>query len=70
MNQANDNNILPMIHKPPRTTTIANHFVGAIIAGAKQMGYDTTAILERAGIPAELLNEKKARVYPDSFARL
>ncbi len=60
----------PKPMRPIRTTTIANQFVAAILEGAKQRGYDTSIILERAGISPSLINENQARIYPDSFARL
>jgi len=54
----------------PKTTTIANHFVVSTLRGAKRQGLDLAALLQAAGIPVELLDQPKARVYPEHFARL
>jgi AraC-like DNA-binding protein len=53
-----------------RTSTIASHYVRAAIAGAVAQGHDAHAILEKAGIGNGILNEPKARVYPDKMAKL
>lgn len=50
--------------------TIANHFVVAAIHGAASQGLSTPFILEGTGIPAELLNQGKARVSPEQFVLL
>lgn len=53
-----------------KTSTIASHYVRAAIAGAQQQGLDVYDMLEKAGIGREILDEPKARVYPDKMAKL
>ncbi|MFT5594572.1 MAG: AraC-like DNA-binding protein [Oceanicoccus sp.] len=53
-----------------KTSTIASHYVRAALAGAQAQGYDAQAILQKAGIGLEILQEPKARVYPDKMAKL
>ena len=53
-----------------RTSTIASHYVRASIAGAVAQGHDANAILEKAGIGKEILQEPKARIYPDKLSKL
>lgn len=58
------------LRSPMKTTTIANHYVRAALAGAKAKGYDTRALLQKAGMAPELLDQQKARVYPEKMAAL
>ena len=53
-----------------KTSTIASHYVRAAIAGAQQQGLDVHELLDRAGIGQEILDEPKARVFPDKMAKL
>ncbi len=53
-----------------KTSTIASHYVRAAIAGAIAQGYDAQELLAKAGIGKEILEEPKARVYPDKVAKL
>ena len=50
--------------------TIANHFVVAAIHAAASQGLPVNFILQGTGIPAELLNQNKARVSPEQFVLL
>ena len=53
-----------------RERTIASHFVRATIRGAERQGHDCAALLRQAGIQPALLDEPRARVAPEQFARL
>ncbi|MGR6870993.1 AraC family transcriptional regulator [Pseudomonas sp. HK3] len=53
-----------------KTSTIASHYVRAALAGALAQGHDAQAILQKAGIGREILHEPKARVYPETMAKL
>lgn len=53
-----------------KTSTISSHYVRAAVAGAEAQGLDIPNILERAGIGEEVWNEPKARVFPDTMAKL
>ncbi|EAT12892.1 AraC family transcriptional regulator [Bermanella marisrubri] len=53
-----------------RTSTIASHYVSCAIAGAKRQGLDVHDILRRADITPDILNEPKARIFPDKMAKL
>ena len=53
-----------------KTSTIASHYVRAALAGALAQGHDAKDILQKAGIGLEILQEPKARVYPEKMAKL
>ncbi len=53
-----------------KTSTIASHYVRASLTGAIAKGHDPEELLAKAGISIELLNEPKARVYPDKLSKL
>lgn len=53
-----------------RERTIASHFVRAALRGAEHQGLDCTALLRQLGIQPALLDEPRARVAPEQFARL
>jgi AraC-like DNA-binding protein len=53
-----------------RERTIAIHFVHAALRGPQRMGHDCTAQLRQAGIQTALLEEPRARIAPEQFARL
>ncbi|MCO6058589.1 AraC family transcriptional regulator [Pseudomonas sp. MOB-449] len=53
-----------------RERTIASHFVRAALRGAMRHGVDCTPVLRAAGIQPALLEEPRARVAPEQFARL
>ncbi|GAB1688713.1 AraC family transcriptional regulator [Krasilnikovia sp. M28-CT-15] len=52
------------------TRSVAIHHVRVALRGAGRRGVDTTALLEQAGIPPELLEVERARVSTEQFARL
>ncbi|BFU47636.1 AraC family transcriptional regulator [Krasilnikovia sp. MM14-A1004] len=52
------------------TRSVAIHYVRVALRGAGSRGADTTALLEQAGIPPELLEVERARVSTEQFARL
>lgn len=53
-----------------RERTIASHFVRAAIRGAQRTGYDCAPLLRELNIQPALLDEPRARVAPEQFARL
>ncbi|SDK46580.1 AraC family transcriptional regulator [Pseudomonas indica] len=53
-----------------RERTIASHFVRAALRGAERQGHDCVPLLRRAGIQPAVLEESRARVAPEQFARL
>ncbi|MBS7661374.1 AraC family transcriptional regulator [Pseudomonas lalucatii] len=53
-----------------RERTIASHFVRAALRGAVRQGLDCTPLLRQAGIQPALLDEPRARIAPQQFARL
>jgi AraC-like DNA-binding protein len=53
-----------------RERTIASHFVRAALRGAERQGVDCSAILREVNIQPALLDEPRARVAPEQFARL
>lgn len=53
-----------------RHRTIASHFARAVLQGARHYDLDCRPILEQAGIQPEWLNEPRARIAPEQFARL
>ncbi|MEY8247254.1 MAG: AraC family transcriptional regulator [Bermanella sp.] len=53
-----------------KTSTIASHYVRVAISGAVAQGLDGDALLAKAGIGKEILEEPKARVYPDKISKL
>lgn len=53
-----------------REHTIASHFVRAALRGAERHGVDCAPLLRSAGIQPALLDEPRARVAPEQFARL
>jgi AraC-like DNA-binding protein len=53
-----------------RERTIASHFVRAALRGGARQGLDGAALLRQAGIQAALLDEPRARIAPEQFARL
>lgn len=53
-----------------RERTIASHFVRAALRGAERQGYDCSSLLRQAGIQPAVLEEPRARVAPEQFARL
>lgn len=53
-----------------KTSTIASHYVRAALSGARAQGLNIQALLSKAGIAENVLNEPKARVYPNDMANL
>lgn len=53
-----------------RERTIASHFVRAALRGAQRQGLDCSAILREVNIQPALLDEPRARLAPEQFARL
>jgi len=53
-----------------RERTIASHFVRAALRGAERHGQDFSALLRQLGIQPALLEEPRARIAPEQFARL
>lgn len=53
-----------------RERTIASHFARAALGGARRRGYDYSSLLQQLGISPELLEEPRARIAPEQFARL
>ena len=53
-----------------RERTIASHFVRAALRGAERQGQDCSPLLRQAGIQPALLEEPRARIAPEQFARL
>ncbi|WAG77393.1 AraC family transcriptional regulator [Metapseudomonas furukawaii] len=53
-----------------RERTIASHFVRAALRGAERRGLDCAPLLRIAGIQPALLEEPRARIAPEQFARL
>ena len=53
-----------------RERTIASHFVRAALRGAEAQGHDCTPLLRQLGIQPAVLDEPRARVAPEQFARL
>ncbi|WP_439861466.1 AraC family transcriptional regulator [Pseudomonas sp. MBLB4136] len=53
-----------------RERTIASHFVCAALRGGVRQGLDGAALLRQAGIQPALLDEPRARIAPEQFARL
>jgi AraC-like DNA-binding protein len=50
--------------------TIAIHHVGQLLQGAERRGIATAPLMQRAGIPAALMEAPHARVSQDQYARL
>jgi AraC-like DNA-binding protein len=50
--------------------TIAIHHVGQLLQGAERRGIATAPLMQRAGIPAALMDAPHARVSQDQYARL
>jgi AraC-like DNA-binding protein len=53
-----------------RERTIAIHFVRAALRGPQRHGHDCAAPLRQAGIQPALLDQPRARIAPEQFARL
>jgi AraC-like DNA-binding protein len=53
-----------------REGSVASHFVRAALHGARQRGYDCSAVLRQCGIQPALLDEPRARLAPGQFALL
>ncbi|WP_260961204.1 AraC family transcriptional regulator [Pseudomonas citri] len=53
-----------------RQRTIASHFARAALGGARRQGFDYFPLLQQLGISPELLDEPRARIAPEQFARL
>ncbi len=53
-----------------RERTIASHFVRAALRGAQRQNLACDTILREAGIQPAILQEPRARVAPEQFARL
>ncbi|SEN39078.1 AraC-type DNA-binding protein [Pseudomonas sp. ok272] len=53
-----------------RERTIASHFARAATGGARRMGRDYSALLQRLAISPELLDEPRARIAPEQFTAL
>jgi AraC-like DNA-binding protein len=53
-----------------RERTIASHFVRAALRGAERHGHDCLPLLRQLNIQPALLDEPRARVAPEQFARL
>ncbi|MBD0686808.1 AraC family transcriptional regulator [Pseudomonas sp. PSB18] len=53
-----------------RQRTIASHFARAALGGARRQGFDALPLLQQLGISPELLDEPRARIAPEQFARL
>ena len=54
----------------PARATVAIAFVQGMLAGLEHAGRDTTALLERAHIPTQVLRDPQARVPVDRYAEL
>lgn len=50
--------------------TVSAHFVTAALAGARDQGYDTRAMMQEAGIDPTLIEEDQARVTGPQYTRL
>ncbi|HTN34876.1 MAG TPA: AraC family transcriptional regulator [Marinobacter sp.] len=50
--------------------TVSRHFVQAALAGAENLGFNTSDILKEAGISPDLLRIEMARVSSDQFSQL
>ncbi len=53
-----------------RERTIASHFVRAALRGAERHGLDCSSLLRQLNIQPALLEEPRARIAPEQFARL
>ena len=53
-----------------RERTIASHFVRAALRGAERQGEDCAPLLRQAGIQPAVLEQARARIAPEQFARL
>lgn len=53
-----------------RERTIASHFVRAALRGAERQGLACEPLLRQAGIQPAVLEEARARIAPEQFARL
>lgn len=53
-----------------RERTIASHFVRAALRGAQHQGIDCLPLLRQAGVQPAVLEEPRARIDPQQFARL
>ncbi|BBP66558.1 transcriptional regulator [Pseudomonas sp. Cab53] len=53
-----------------RQRTIASHFARAALGGARRQGFDYLPLLQQLGISPQLLEESRARIAPEQFARL
>jgi AraC-like DNA-binding protein len=53
-----------------RQRTIASHFARAALGGARRQRFDYAPLLQQLGISPELLDEPRARIAPEQFARL
>lgn len=53
-----------------RERTIASHFVRAALRGAQHQGLDCLPLLRQAGVQPAVLEEPRARIDPQQFARL
>jgi AraC-like DNA-binding protein len=53
-----------------RERTIASHFVRASLRGAERQGHDSNALLRQLHIQPALLDEPRARLAPEQFAKL
>ncbi|GIZ13240.1 AraC family transcriptional regulator [Pseudomonas sp. NCCP-436] len=53
-----------------RERTISSHFVRAALRGAQRRNLPCETILRAAGIQAAILDEPRARIAPEQFARL
>ena len=53
-----------------RERTIASHFIRAALRGAERQQRDVSGLLREVGIQPALLDEPRARLDPEQFARL
>ena len=53
-----------------RERTITSHFVRAALRGAQHQGIDCLPLLRQAGVQPAVLEEPRARIDPQQFARL
>ncbi|MDP3845381.1 MAG: AraC family transcriptional regulator [Pseudomonas sp.] len=53
-----------------RERTVASHFVRAALRGAERQGHDRSALLRQLNIQPALLDEPRARLAPEQFAKL
>lgn len=50
--------------------SISIHFANSVIASGERLGLDCAALLDEAGLNAQMLKSKQLRITPNQFARL